>query len=356
MVYATNVIPDAGVTLPDGMLVDGLNSTCGGISQTTRAYVYCDVDNSSTINTGDTYTLVSTYTLTVYPAAAGFIVNAVAGSCGVAAKAELICDGNVIGTETGTTPTCAAPSQPFSGTWTAAEIATAIGGGATAACYSDIVYGPIAATCDVPAATAGDNDPTCGGTLSLTSDPAGATAYSWTGPNSFTSSDQNPTISNVDATHAGNYTVVVTSADNCASTATTTVATITYIPAPILSLTDPRNCANGLDLDNDGTKEYAQELITIQPGTPPYSVTVISGLFSSTGVALTPATATALITGPVGGNYTITAYVPANGSSTYSLTVQDSAAPTPLTDSINGGPCVACPVGCAASKTMQWIH
>ncbi|MBL7787286.1 MAG: hypothetical protein JNM36_15375, partial [Chitinophagales bacterium] len=43
LVYATNVIPDAGVTLPDGMLVDGLNSTCGGISQTTRAYVYCDV-------------------------------------------------------------------------------------------------------------------------------------------------------------------------------------------------------------------------------------------------------------------------------------------------------------------------
>ena len=147
------------------------------------------------------------------------------------------------------------------------------------------------------------------------------------------------------------YTITVTDANTCTSTATITVA---CTPVLALSVTDPCNCTNGLDLDNNGTKEYAREVITIQPGTAPYSVTAISGLFSSTGVALTTATATALITGPDGsGNYTITAYLPADGTSTYSLTVQDSAS---LTDTATGGPCAPCSINCAASSNMQWIH
>jgi hypothetical protein len=206
--------------------------------------------------------------------------------------------------------------------------------------------------CTPPAATASDNDPACGGILNLTSTPAGATSYSWTGPGGYTSSVQNPTISSVNETRDGVYTVVVTGTNGCVNTATTTVGTITCSAAPTLSLTDPCNCANGLDLDSNGSKEYAQEVITIQPGAAPYTVTAVSGLFSSTGVALTTTTATALITGPDGsGNYIITAYLPANNTSTYSLTVQDSAS---LTDTATGGPCAPCTVNCAASSNMQW--
>ncbi|KAF0199534.1 MAG: hypothetical protein FD170_3914, partial [Bacteroidetes bacterium] len=76
-----------------------------------------------------------------------------------------------------------------------------------------------------PVATAGSNSPVCeGGTLNLTS--GGGTSYSWTGPNGFTSTDQNPSISNITAAGNGVYTVVVTQA-GCTSTATTNVIVYT---------------------------------------------------------------------------------------------------------------------------------
>jgi hypothetical protein len=161
LVYSS-VTPVAGTTLPNNTFPSGINTGCAPVAQTVMAYVYCDVDASSTVNTGDTYTLVSTYTLTVNPAASGFTVNPVMGSCGVAASAQLRCGGNTIATETGTAPTCAAPSQPLSGSFTAAEIATAIGGGATASCYTDLTYGPIAATCAAtPTATVTATEDIC---------------------------------------------------------------------------------------------------------------------------------------------------------------------------------------------------
>ncbi|MBK8413510.1 MAG: hypothetical protein IPL22_02675 [Bacteroidetes bacterium] len=47
--------------------------------------------------------------------------------------------------------------------------------------------------------------------------------YAWTGPNSFTSAAQNPTVTNMTAAKAGVYTVVVTAAGGCTASATTTV-------------------------------------------------------------------------------------------------------------------------------------
>lgn len=44
---------------------------------------------------------------------------------------------------------------------------------------------------------------------------AGA-SYSWTGPNEFTSSEQNPLIENVSTTQAGTYTVTITGSEGCA--------------------------------------------------------------------------------------------------------------------------------------------
>jgi len=75
-----------------------------------------------------------------------------------------------------------------------------------------------------PTPTAGNNSPSCPGTtLNLTSTPAGATNYNWSGPNGFTSNSQNPTISGVTAAAAGMYTVTVTVAGGCTATATTVV-------------------------------------------------------------------------------------------------------------------------------------
>jgi hypothetical protein len=73
-----------------------------------------------------------------------------------------------------------------------------------------------------PAAAAASNSPLCSGaTLSLTS--SGGVSYAWTGPNGFSSSQQNPSILNAGTAATGTYTVTVTTASSCISTATATV-------------------------------------------------------------------------------------------------------------------------------------
>jgi len=67
LVYS-NVTPVAGSTPPDNMTPSGtIPAGCAAVDQAVSAYVYCDVDGSGTDNAGDTYTLVSSYTLTVTP-------------------------------------------------------------------------------------------------------------------------------------------------------------------------------------------------------------------------------------------------------------------------------------------------
>jgi gliding motility-associated-like protein len=78
----------------------------------------------------------------------------------------------------------------------------------------------------LPNATASNSGPVCSGNaLSLTGGPAAMTTYAWTGPNGFISSLQNPSVSdNAVLAMAGIYTLTVTSAGGCTSTATTTIA------------------------------------------------------------------------------------------------------------------------------------
>jgi gliding motility-associated-like protein len=97
------------------------------------------------------------------------------------------------------------------------------------------------------APTAGSNSPVCTtGTLNLTaSTPSAGVTYAWTGPNGFSNSNQNPTISNVTLADAGLYSVIVTStAGNCPSAAGTT--TVVINPTPNISgniLNNPTSCA-----------------------------------------------------------------------------------------------------------------
>lgn len=50
-----------------------------------------------------------------------------------------------------------------------------------------------------------------------------AYTYSWTGPNSFSSNQENPVIANVSAAYSGTYTLTVTGIGGCTSTGTVTV-------------------------------------------------------------------------------------------------------------------------------------
>lgn len=71
-----------------------------------------------------------------------------------------------------------------------------------------------------------------GQNIALQSTATGSTSftYSWSGPNSFTSTQQNPTITQSTTQAAGIYTITVTGANSCTATATVQV-TVNDVPA-----------------------------------------------------------------------------------------------------------------------------
>ena len=76
-------------------------------------------------------------------------------------------------------------------------------------------------TCDAPIVinSANSNSPLCsGGDLNLFSSAingTGSLSYSWMGPNGFTSSTQNPSVTNVSSSTSGVYTITVTDENGC---------------------------------------------------------------------------------------------------------------------------------------------
>ena len=95
-----------------------------------------------------------------------------------------------------------------------------------------------------PAISASSNSPVCvGGQIQLAATSSG-TIFSWTGPNSFSSSVEDPLISNATAAAAGTYTVTARSvAGGCPATATTNVS-LTQPPGPVNAGGDKTICAS----------------------------------------------------------------------------------------------------------------
>ncbi len=98
----------------------------------------------------------------------------------------------------------------------------------------------------IPSApVASSNSPVCTGqTLTLFASTIPSATYSWTGPNSFSSALQNPTIASVTALAAGTYTVTATVSGCTSPTATTVVVVNTTPAAPVASSNTPV-CAGG---------------------------------------------------------------------------------------------------------------
>jgi hypothetical protein len=94
--------------------------------------------------------------------------------------------------------------------------------GCQSTCTATLTVNPAPAT-----PTAANNGPIIeGNTLNLTASTVSDTTYSWTGPNGFVSTNQNPSISNATPAASGTYTVTVTDSNGCTS-AGSTVATVT---------------------------------------------------------------------------------------------------------------------------------
>lgn len=65
--------------------------------------------------------------------------------------------------------------------------------------------------CNIVPSAASNNGPLCEGeTLELYAEPVNYASYSWTGPNGFTSNEQNPLIPNAQLSNAGIYNLIVT--------------------------------------------------------------------------------------------------------------------------------------------------
>ena len=118
---------------------------------------------------------------------------------------------------------------------------------------------------------------TIGQTISLSA-TAGATTYSWTGPNGFTSNLQNPTIPNATPLDSGTYTLNYTT-PNCNGTASTLVVVNTPIN-PAFTQINPI-CHNGAVPALSGTSNNVPTAIT---GTwnPPTISSASPGTFTYT--------------------------------------------------------------------------
>ncbi len=75
-----------------------------------------------------------------------------------------------------------------------------------------------------PSASASNTGPYCGGqAIQLTANPADMATYEWSGPLGFSSSDRIAIIPSADTSHAGTYSVIVTSDAGCVDTAFTSI-------------------------------------------------------------------------------------------------------------------------------------
>ncbi len=185
-------------------------------------------------------------------------------------------------TSTAQNPTRANATLAMAGTYSV----TVTVGGCTSAAATTVVT--VNATPAAP--TAGSNSPICSGsTLNLTSTLVAGATYSWTGPNGFTSSVQNPSIAGATTAATGTYSVTVT-VGGCTSAAGTTVVTVNPIPAtPTPSSNSPICAGSTLTLTTTavagatyswtGPSGYTS---AVQNPTRPNATVAMSGTYSLT--------------------------------------------------------------------------
>ncbi len=192
------------------------------------------IKGASFTNPATCVTNDGTITLTGLTAGESYTVNYTYGSTPVTTTISANGTGNLVITNLAI------------GSYTNISVTTTLG------CTSNVIGGPLVLinppTPGTPAAK--NNTPICEGSevdFTATDATAGVT-YSWTGPGGFTSSVQNPVISNAQLISAGTYTVTAIKL-GCISAPVTTVVVIHPVPKiTAVSFTNPKTCFGG-----DGT-------------------------------------------------------------------------------------------------------
>lgn len=99
-----------------------------------------------------------------------------------------------------------------------------------------------------PTAVSSSNSPVCeGDNINLNATGIAGGTYSWTGPNGFTSTDQNPVIPNATAANDGSYTLTVT-ANGCPSAPVSVNVTVSPTPTANPDANDTEIC-EGEDIE-----------------------------------------------------------------------------------------------------------
>lgn len=143
-----------------------------------------------------TYSGATTWTLT--PSTAGVLTNNNNGTCTIAWSPSFIGTAQLTGQNSTTCCGLSTPSDPL-----------------------------IINKYPIPTSpTANNSGIACeGDTLTLTASTVTNATYSWSGPNSFTSTEQNPVLNNISLSSAGTYTVTA-NINGCSSTPATTVVNV----------------------------------------------------------------------------------------------------------------------------------
>ncbi|NMD01584.1 MAG: T9SS type B sorting domain-containing protein, partial [Bacteroidales bacterium] len=106
-----------------------------------------------------------------------------------------------------------------------------------------------------PTAIVSSNSPICEGqSLQLNANNVSNASYLWSGPNSFSSSQQNPSINNTTTNNSGTYSLTITDANQCSAIASVNV---TINPSPSVSITTSNPICNGSTLNVSATSGYS---------------------------------------------------------------------------------------------------
>lgn len=127
---------------------------------------------------------------------------------------------------------------------------------------------------DNPDAAASSNNPGCeGDDLQLSSASFNGATYAWTGPNGFTSSEQNPVINDLTSANNGDYTVTLTTAVGCTNTGTTS---INVQAAPVADASDDQSICEGNSVTLEGSGGSTYTWSPSETITDPTSATTIA--------------------------------------------------------------------------------
>jgi gliding motility-associated-like protein len=136
----------------------------------------------------------------------------------------------------------------------------------------------------VPVPNIGSNSPVCvNQPINFTG--GGGTNYSWSGPNGFSSTAQNPTIALSTTLAAGNYSLIVTDVNTCTASITTPVTVNTL---PVITVNNPTVCANQtINITSNGGSLYswsgpAAFISTAQNPSIPNANTGMTGAYTVT--------------------------------------------------------------------------